>query len=237
MLVGGSDSAGRQSAVALRKSAGTQKVLEDFARYGLVQRTGLSRDVNFWGELAPVWKGYLIPAPAYVSLTEETKDEEWAETLSLGETNMSVTALHISRFLQAVGNGGLLLTPIAREERSVTKSNVSRREFNNPIRMMQESTALRLQSAMRDTVQRGTAESIAKTLQDTGWQIGGKTGSGPALLPKGDQVDGWFAGLIFDPQGRARFTVATFVRSGGTGGQNAAQISAALARYLIGAKS
>jgi cell division protein FtsI/penicillin-binding protein 2 len=236
MLVGGSDSAGRQSAVALRKSAGTQKVLEDFARYGLAQRTDLSRDDNFWGELAPVWKGHLIPAAAYASLTEVTKDEEWAETLSLGETNMSVTALHLSRFLQAVGNGGLLLTPIAREERSVTKSNVSLRDFNNPIRMMEESTALRLQSAMRDTVQRGTARSIAKTLEDTGWQIGGKTGSGPALLPKGAQVDGWFAGLIFDPQGRARFTVATFVRSGGKGGENAAKISAALARYLVDAK-
>jgi cell division protein FtsI/penicillin-binding protein 2 len=86
---------------------------------------------------------------------------------------------------------------------------------------------------MRDTVQRGTAKSIAKTLVNTGWQIGGKTGSGPALLPKRDQVDGWFAGLIFDPVGTARFTVATFVRSRGPGGENAAQISAAVARYLI----
>ena len=236
MLVGGSDSAGRQAAVALRKSVGTKKVLEDLARYGLVQRTGLLRDDNFWGELAPVWKRYLIPAPAYFSLTEETKDQEWAEALSLGETNMIVTALHLSHFLQAVGNGGMLLTPIAREERSVTKANESQPESNNPMRIMEESTALRLQSAMRDTVQRGTAKSIAKTLEDTSWQIGGKTGSGPALLPKGDLLDGWFAGLIFDPQGRARFTVATFVRSGGKGGDNAARISAALARYLVGAK-
>jgi len=233
MLVGGSDSAGRQAAVALRKSVGTTKVLEDFARYGLSKRTASLRDDKFWGELAPVWQGSLIPASAYVSLTDETKDDEWAETLSLGETNMSVTALHISRFLQAVGNGGVLLTPIARQKPPVSKSNVSPRDFNNRIRMMQESTALRLQSAMRDTVQRGTAKSIAKTLEDVGWQIGGKTGSGPAMLPKGDLVDGWFAGLIFDPQGRARFTVVTFVRSGGVGGENAAKISADFARYLV----
>lgn len=235
MLVGGSDSAGRQAAVALRKSVGTKKVLEDFVRYGLRQRTDLSSNDKFWGELAPVWKGHLTPAPAYVSLTEETKDDEWAETMSLGETNMSVTALEISRFLQAVGNGGVVLTPTAIEEQSgfsETRSNVAR-ELKNPIRMMDESTARRLQSAMRDTVQRGTATRIAKTLTDTGWQIGGKTGSGPALLPKRDQVDGWFAGLIFDPVGKARFTVATFVRSGGPGGENAAQISAAVARYLI----
>jgi cell division protein FtsI/penicillin-binding protein 2 len=233
MLVGGSDSAGRQAAVALRKSVGTTKVLQDFARYGLSKRTSWLRDDKFWGELAPVWQGSLIPASAYVSLTDETKDDEWAETLSLGETNMSVTALHISRFLQAVGNG-VLLTPVARQESPVTKSNVPQRN-SHPIRMMEEDTALRLQTAMRDTVQRGTAKSIAKTLEDTGWQIGGKTGSGPAMLPKGDLVDGWFAGLIFDPQGRARFTVVTFVRSGGIGGENAAKISAELARYLIGA--
>lgn len=240
MLMGGSDSAGRQSAVALRKSVGTKKVLEDFARYGFGRRTGLLQDDGFWGELAPTWRARLIPAPAYVSLSEETKDEEWAETLSLGEITMSVTALHVSRFLQAVGNGGVMLTPVAREEQStpsVANPAASRRELNNSIRVMQESTALRLQSAMLDTVQRGTAKSIAKTLEDTGWRIGGKTGSGPALLPKGDLVDGWFAGLIFYPQGKARFTVATFVRSGGYGGENAARISAALARYIIGEKT
>jgi membrane peptidoglycan carboxypeptidase len=228
MLVGGSDSAGRQAATVLRKSVGTKKVLEDFARYLLL------RDDKFWGELDPLWKRSLTPAPASVSLTEETKDEEWADTLSLGESNLSVTALHISRFLQAVGNGGVQLIPIARDE---TKSGGQRTEFVNPIRIMDESTAVQLQSAMRDTVQRGTATSIARALSETGWQIGGKTGSGPALLPKGDLVDGWFAGLIFDPEGKPRFTVATFVRSGGKGGENAARISAELARYLLGAKN
>jgi cell division protein FtsI/penicillin-binding protein 2 len=237
MLVGGSDSAGRQAAVALRKSVGTKKVLEDFARYGFGQRIGSLRDDKFWGELAPAWKARLVPTPAYVSLSEETKDADWAETLSLGETNMSVTALHVSRFLQAVGNDGVLLTPIAREERPTRSSEKSlpfRRQVNHSHRIMQESTARRLQSAMRDTVQRGTAHSIAQALENTGWQMGGKTGSGPAILPKGAQVDGWFAGLMFDPQGRARFTVATFVRSGGYGAGHAAKISAELARYLIG---
>ncbi len=99
---------------------------------------------------------------------------------------------------------------------------------------MQKSTALRLQSAMRDTVQRGTARSIAKALESTGWQIGGKTGSGPGPMPIGPQSDGWFAGLIFDSQGKARFEIATFVRHGGPGGGNAAKVSAELTRYIIG---
>ncbi|MBA2501813.1 MAG: hypothetical protein H0V27_02935 [Pyrinomonadaceae bacterium] len=240
MLVGGSDSAGRQMAVALRKLVGAKAVLEDFKRYGFGQRTDSPRDDAFWGELAPTWETRLIPAPAYHSLSDETKDAEWAETLSIGEASMSITALHISRFLQAVGNNGVMLTPVAREEQSTpsaTKSLSSRRQLKNPIRIMQESTSLRLQAAMRDTVQRGTAKSIAKALEDIGWQIGGKTGSGTALLPKGAQVDGWFAGLIFDSQGKARFTVATFVRSRGYGGENAAKISVKLARHIIGGKT
>lgn len=223
--------------LALRKAVGAKKVLNDFERYGFGQRTDLRQDDKFWAELAPVWKPRLIPAPAYVLLSDETKEAEWAETMSIGETNMSVTALHVSRFLQAVGNGGVMLMPVAREEKSalsVMKPLVSRRELKNSIRIMQERTALRLQPAMRDTVQRGTANSIAQILKDTGWQIGGKTGTGPGPMPLGPQSDGWFAGLIFDPQGKARFTIATYVRHGGFGGGNAARISAELARFIIG---
>ena len=240
MLVGGSDSAGRQMALALRKAVGTKMVMEDFKHYGFGPRTNLPRDDTFWGELAPTWKTRLVPAAAYVSLSDETTDVEWAEVLSIGETNMQVTALHVSRFLQAIGNNGMMLIPVAREYQStpsVTKSLVSWSGLEKSTRVMQQATALRLQSAMRDAVQRGTAESIARALANTGWQIGGKTGSGPALLPKGPQVDGWFAGLIFDPQAKARFTVATFVRSGGRGGENAARISEKLARYIIGEKT
>src|SRR4030095_12205977 len=103
-------------------------------------------------------------------------------------------------------------SPLARQESPVSKSNVPRRN-SHPIRMMAEETAWHLQSATRDTVQRGTAKSIAKTLEDAGWQIGGKTGSGPAMLPKGDLVDGWFEGLIFDTQGKSDLTIAELDRS------------------------
>jgi len=237
MLVGGSDSAGRQMAVALRRSVGTEAVLRDFKRYGFGRRADSPRDETFWAELAPTWRARLTPAPAYASLSDEMSDAEWADTLSLGEANMMVTGLHVSRFLQAVGNGGMMLAPVAREElpaTSVRNAGASRRQAGSPVRVLQERTALRLQSAMRDAVRRGTAKSLARTLKGTGWHIGGKTGTGPGPAPVGPQSDGWFAGLIFDPQGQARYTVATFVRRGGLGGGNAARISAELARYILG---
>ena len=165
---------------------------------------------------------------------------EWADVLSIGESKLTVTALHVSRFLQAVGNDGVILVPAAREEQSTLpamKSPPSQRELTKSTRVMRKSTALRLQSAMRDTVKRGTAKSIANVFENTGWQIGGKTGTGPALMPKRSEPDGWFAGLIFDAEGKARFTVATFVRSAGAGGGNAAKISAALGKYLVGAET
>ena len=237
MLVGGSDSAGRQMAVALRKSVGTKAVLADFKRYGFGQRINSPRDETFWAELAPTWATRLIPPPASASLNDEMKDAEWAETLSIGEANLIVTGLHVSRFLQAVGNGGMMLPAVAFEEQSapsIKKLPKSGRQIGGATRMMRESTALRLQSAMLDTVQRGTAKGIATELSGTGWRIGGKTGSGPGPAPIGAASDGWFAGLVFDPQGKARFTVATFVRHGGAGGGNAAKISAELSRYIIG---
>jgi cell division protein FtsI/penicillin-binding protein 2 len=172
----------------------------------------------------------LVPAPAYTSLNAGTKDGEWADTLSLGETNFIVTPLHISRFMQAVGNHGVMLSPVARPESSGSRGTGS---VGIARRVVQESTALRLQGAMRDVVSRGTAQSIAHALDGTGWQIGGKTGTGPGPAPIGPQSDGWFAGLVFDPEGRARFTVATFVRHGGRGGGNAAMVSAGIARFLI----
>ncbi|HZI46249.1 MAG TPA: penicillin-binding transpeptidase domain-containing protein, partial [Pyrinomonadaceae bacterium] len=102
---------------------------------------------------------------------------------------------------------------------------------NGP-KVMSETTAQLLQSALRDTVQRGSAKSIASLLAGTGWHIGGKTGTGPGIV--GPESDGWFAGLIFDPTGNARCTVATFVKHGGPGRGNAARLSADMAAYLIG---
>jgi cell division protein FtsI/penicillin-binding protein 2 len=226
-IVTGSDNFGRRMAARLRKTFGTEQVLADFSGYGFLSHQMISTptmEAAFWAD-PPKWQARLTPALAYTSLTSTASDQEWEDTLSIGEHRFTVTALHLSRFLQSVGNDGVMLQPTARIEPSKqhAKSN----------RVMQSQTARKLQAAMRDVVQRGTAKSIATVLADTGWQIGGKTGSGLGA-PIGPQSDGWFAGLIFDPRGRARFTVATFVRRGGPGGGNAARISAQLARYLIG---
>ena len=233
-IISGNDNAGRSIASALRKALGTETVLKDLEQYGFPkQARGAAgkKDGTFWAEVPPQWKERLTPAAASHSLGKETPLKDWEDTLSLGEERFVVTALHLSRFLQAVGNGGVMLPPVA--------SDTTRPGSMIPAtgtRVISETAALKLQAAMRGTVERGTAKSAAPILAGTGWSMGGKTGTGPGPEGPNPNSDGWFAGLIFDPQGKARFTVATFVRHGGLGGGNAARISAELARFLSGAR-
>ena len=232
MIAIGCDLPAKQMAIALRKSVGTEAVLADLERFGFGPRSKSSRDDSFWAGLPPEWRDTLVPAASHNRLSADTTYSDWADAFSLGETNFVVTVLHVSRFLQAVGNKGMLLSPVARKE-VFGKDNAASKRAAVSRRVMNESAAIRLQSAMRDVVQHGSAQAIAHALDGSGWQIGGKTGTGPGPGPIGPQSDGWFAGLVFDPQGKACFTVATFVRHGGRGGENAAIISAELARYLI----
>ena len=225
MLVGGSDSAGKQVALALRKSIGTQKVLADFGRYGFNGGTE-----SFWAEVDPQWKKRLTPPREYAAI-DTLNDEDWSAALSIGESYMMTTALQVSRFLQGVGNNGLLCAPVARRSAQATVQPPNT-GCGAPTRMVEESTARRLMAAMVDTVKRGTATRIARALEGIGWAMGGKTGTGGRAGAPINEQDGWFAGLVFDRQGKARYTVATFVRRGGLGGGNAAEISAQIARFV-----
>jgi len=189
MVAIGNDSLGRRVAAALRKAVGSEKVRSDLQRYG-------------------------FGAPR-----ASLNDADWSSALSIGETEMTVSPLQVSRFLQAVGNQGVQCGADSRPADA---------------RIVEAATAERLIAAMMDTVKRGSATRIAPILQGTGWTIGGKTGTGGRAGAPMDQQDGWFAGLVVDPDGKPRFTVATFVRQGGLGAGNASEISAHLARFVIG---
>lgn len=227
MLAGGSDSAGRQIALALRKAAGTETVLADLQRYGFNRG-----QESFWAEVDPRWKERLTPQPAYARIGA-LDDQDWSSTLSIGESNMMTTTLQVSRFFQAVGNGGVLCAPVALR---MTKrpEPVKNAGCVAPTRVVEEATARKLMSAAIDTVQRGSAKRVAGALDDVGWAIGGKTGTGGRAGAPLDEQDGWFAGLVFDRQGKPLYTVATFVARGGLGSGHAAEISVLLARFLAG---
>ena len=136
---------------------------------------------------------------------------------------MATTALHVSRLFQAVGNNGQFCAPAAR---TVRKGAGPARDAicSVPNRMVEETTAQRLMAAAIDTVKRGCARGIAGALNDTGWAVGGKTGTGGRPGVPMEQQDAWLAGLVFDREGKARYTVATFVTGDGLEGGDAAVI-------------
>jgi cell division protein FtsI/penicillin-binding protein 2 len=94
--------------------------------------------------------------------------------------------------------------------------------------LVSAATAARVRRALLATVRRGTASGVRPLLAGAGWQLGGKTGTAPGRDP--GRPDGWFAGLMFDARGAARYTVVVHVRGGGAGGGAAARVAAALTR-------
>ena len=142
---------------------------------------------------------------SHLALRSDASDADWEAVLTLGERNVPVTAREVSAFLRDIARDGATV--------------------------MSADTARRLRNALDDVVGRGTATSIKNELADTGWRIGGKTGTGPADC--GDHCDGWFAGLASDSQ-RARYVILAYVRAKGLGSGVAAHAAATIARRLAG---
>jgi cell division protein FtsI/penicillin-binding protein 2 len=95
---------------------------------------------------------------------------------------------------------------------------------------MSANTALKLKTAMIAVVDRGTAASAQPLFAGTGWDLGGKTGT--AQIP-GRPDDGWFAGLVFDPEGIARYSIVVYLQGGGPGGRMPAGIGGGMTRALV----
>jgi cell division protein FtsI/penicillin-binding protein 2 len=226
----GSDASGRQAALALRKAVGTQTVLADLQRYGFNRG-----DESFWAEVDPQWRERLTPRPAYAKI-DALDEQDWSSALSIGESHMMTTALQVSRFFQADGNDGVLCAPGALRMTKGPKL-VKNVDCKAPTRVVEEATARKLMAAAIDTVRRGSARRIAGALDDGGWAMRGKTGTGGRAGAPLNEQDGWFAGLVFDRQKKPRYTVATFVACGGLGSGHAAEISVLLARFLAGDNS
>jgi hypothetical protein len=181
-----------------------------------------TRDTSaeFWSTSSSAWARRMAPSPSRIRLSEESGRAEWAQ-LSIGQGPVDVTLVGVSRFLQAIGNGGVMLAPTIEWEHAGSPREVGR--------VMSAATAARLQRAMLLVVDQGTARSIAPRLAGTGWDIGGKTGTAQIA---GRADDGWFAGLVHDPEGVARYSVVVYLQGGGPGGARPAAIAAGLARSL-----
>jgi hypothetical protein len=224
MLVVSCNTAAVRMALDMRQRLGAEAFDQGFRRFGFLTYPGdpparLERD--FWDTGSAAWARRMSPPPIRVRLRERFDEHEWGQ-ISIGQGPVDVTPIGVSRFVQAIGNGGVMLAPTLEQERLDPE-----REGR---RIMTAATAGRLQQAMVEVVDRGTARAARPLLQGTGWTMGGKTGS--ADVRRGQRADGWFAGLMHDAEGRARYTVVVYLQAGAPGGRMPASVAAQMTRHM-----
>ncbi len=147
---------------------------------------------------APALRAELARLGLEVELPDDATADAWADALSIGEVGVRIVPAELARFLRGVATATLVSAPTARK----------------------------LKAAMRATVSAGTARSVAARFDDTGWALGGKTGTGPRSI--GPESDGWFAGIAYDGDA-PRLVIAVLAPRRGKGGGVAAGIAAELA--------
>ena len=179
-------------------------------------------DTTFWQASAEPVARHLSPVRSSICLGRRTRAPELA-MLAIGQGPVDVSAVQVMRFVQAIGNDGVALAPtfeaaLARGERPAR-------------RLMRPETARALVDAMAKVVEHGTAQGVRGELAGLGgWTLAGKTAT--VQRDGAPDDDGWFTGLVLDPDGRARYAVVVYLRTGGPGGGGPARIAARLTRFL-----
>lgn len=228
MLVPSCNTGAVWMALRMREQLGEEAFVQAYRRFGFVPYADQApRDTapDFWATESEAWAERMSPPPSRIRISEQTGRAEWAQ-LSIGQGPIDVTVIGVSRFIQAIGNNGVMLPPTI--ERDVVQQRLGEDEQEG-VRVMSQQTALKLQSAMLQVVDRGTAASAQAYLQGLTWDLGGKTGT--AQIPNRPD-DGWFAGLVFGPDRRPRYTVVVYLRGGGPGGRAPAAIGGQMVRAL-----
>lgn|GEM_PF-898026 len=207
----------------LRERLGQEAFVDGLKRMGFAVYTDQrpQTPLDFWNSGSAQWMQRMSPPPSRVKVMKRFNPFEWGQ-MSIGQGPVDVTPIGVSRFVSAIGNGGVML-PVTLEADRL-------RDLPEGRRIMKQGTSLKLQQAMLEVVQRGTGVRAVPILQGTGWNMGGKTGT--ADVRRGHVPDGWFAGLMFGPDGRARYSVVVYLQNGGQGGRSAAPLAAQMTRWM-----
>ncbi len=224
MLVPSCNTAAVQMALLMRERLGEDAFMEAYRRFGFLPYTKTPpRDSlgEFWDTESSAWERRMAPSPSRIRISPKTGRAEWAQ-LAIGQGPIDVTVMGVSRFTQAIGNDGVMVSPTLEWKQA--------RDRADGERVMKAATARKLQRAMLAVVDSGTARSVLPVIQGMPGDLGGKTGTAQI---RGAPDDGWFAALVFDPQGRPLYSITVYLRGGGPGGRQPAAIAALLARMLL----
>ncbi|HEX5871801.1 MAG TPA: penicillin-binding transpeptidase domain-containing protein [Longimicrobium sp.] len=211
-------------ALDMRERLGVEAWRDAYQRFGFVTYSGRppgTPERDFWNTENGAWSERMTPPPVRVRFAERFSQHEWGQ-IAIGQGPVDVTPIAVSRFMQAIGNNGVMLPPTLEWEQ-LEKRGAGQR-------IMRETTSRKLQKAMLTVVDSGTAVAAQARFAGTGWDLAGKTGT--ADVANAPRPDAWFAGLMYGPDGRARYTIVVYLQRGGQGGRVAAPIAGEMTKFM-----
>ncbi|HEX8672088.1 MAG TPA: penicillin-binding transpeptidase domain-containing protein [Longimicrobium sp.] len=211
-------------AFQMRQQLGEEAFADAYRRFGFIPYSGDAPEeapAPFWNSASERWTKRMTPPPNRVLFRKKFNPFDWAQ-MAIGQGPVDVTPIAVSRFIQAIGNNGVMLQPTIEQDRL--------RNVPEGAAVMKPQTSMKLQRAMLQVVDSGTAVSVKPVIDRLTWDMGGKTGT--VDIRRGQRPDGWFAGLMFGPDGRPRYTIVVYLQQSGQGGRAPAGLAAAMTSWM-----
>lgn len=179
---------------------GAQTIHDFSLKFGLSKTTGIDLPYEASGFVPhPLWKK--------VSKFANWYDGDTAN-LSIGQGDLLVTPLQITRMTTCFANGGILITPYVVKNIIGNDISISHRK---PIKInIKEPNLNYIRQGLSRVV--SDPEGTSHVLADLAIGIAGKTGTAQVLL---GQPHAWFAGYF--PIEKPKFVICVFLEHGGSG--------------------
>lgn len=194
---------------------GAQAIYEYALKFGFARPTAIGLPYEASG---------FVPSPLWRKIY---RLRNWFDgdtvNLSIGQGELLVTPLQITRMMAVFANSGTLVTPY------IVKAIDGRSPRTFGVGVYRKNTVLGLKENTLDYIRQGLRKVVsepsgtANVLADLSVSVAGKTGT--AQVP-GSQSHGWFTG--FFPFKNPKFVICVFLEHGGSG-----YYASALAKQII----
>lgn len=190
---------------------GAQTIHDYALKFGLSKPTGID---------IPYEASGFVPDPIWSKIY---KFRNWYDgdtaNLSIGQGDLLVTPLQITRAMAVFANKGFLVTPYILK--AVSGRDISRQQRRITKLALKDNTIEQIRRGLFHTI--SDPEGTGNILSITGISVAGKTGT--AQVSRG-QSHAWFAG--FFPFKNPKFVICVFLEHGGSG-----QASCVLAKEIL----
>jgi peptidoglycan glycosyltransferase len=171
-----------------------------------------------------------VPVRAYESVYPKDMDRPSTALTGIGQFEVTATPLQVAMVTAAIENDGELVTPNLVSRVTDADGNVLEDVDPASERVLSESTARQLRSAMETVVEDGTGSNA----RISGAKVGGKTGTAQRGVNNSETPYVWFTSYAQDPDSGKQVAVAVLIeqsdaaRSEVSGNGQAAPIAKAM---------